>query len=325
MNSRDMINSSKKSNRTAQLRRRKRRYNNLWKLLLRALVWIGAAILYYSVYSLFLDTPYEYNLRHSTDKLRKEYEILQQRYDSLSVVLNNIEERDRGVFRALFESDPYSFSAADKNADIKYYEQLLKKSTKDLREELYNRTEKLTQKSNQMIASKENLVAKMVDVGSAANNIPAIQPIVNEQLTLLTASYGMRIHPFYKELQPHQGVDFTVPEGTRVFATADGVVKNVTLRNSTEGKTIIIDHGNGYETSYSHLHMINIPRGRSVKRGDIIGHSGNTGLSLIPHLHYEVRYNGVRVDPIHYFFGELSPEGYLKMIQIAQSGMQSFD
>ncbi|MFR9603652.1 MAG: M23 family metallopeptidase [Rikenellaceae bacterium] len=314
-----------KRNRTAQLRRRKRLRSNIWRLLLRSLVWIGAAVLYYSLYSLFLDTPYEYNLRHSTDRLRQEYTILQQRYDSLTMVMDNIVERDRGVFRTLFESEPYDFSSVEEETNIRRYEELLRMSSDELRRELNSRTSSLETTCQEMITSKENLVAKMERVGKDASNIPSIQPIVNEQLTLLTASYGMRIHPFYKKLQHHQGVDFTIPEGTRVFATADGVVKNVTLRNSTEGKTIVLDHGNGYETSYSHLNIISVPRGRSVKKGDIIGHSGNTGLSLVPHLHYEVKFKGVRVDPIHYFFGELSPQGYQRIISIAQSGMQSFD
>lgn len=161
-------------------------------------------------------------------------------------------------------------------------------------------------------------------VGDGRNRIPAIQPVINQQLTLLTASYGMRIHPFYRTLQSHQGVDYTVPEGSRVFATADGRVKEIASR-STAGRTIVIDHGNGYETSYSHLLAVNVRRGQEVRRGDIIGLSGNTGLSIAPHLHYEVRHNGMRVDPIHYFFMELSPVEYQRIIRIAQSGMQSFD
>jgi murein DD-endopeptidase MepM/ murein hydrolase activator NlpD len=156
------------------------------------------------------------------------------------------------------------------------------------------------------------------------NHIPAIQPVINPQLSLLTASYGMRIHPFFKTLKSHQGVDYTLPEGSRVFATADGTIKEVSTR-STSGQSVVIDHGNGFETSYSHLGKINVRKGEKVKRGDIIALSGNTGLSLAPHLHYEVRNNGMRVDPIHYFFLELSPAEYQRIIHIAQSGMQSFD
>ena len=142
---------------------------------------------------------------------------------------------------------------------------------------------------------------------------------------MLTASYGMRIHPFYKTLTSHQGVDYTVGEGSRVFATADGRVKSVVTQRTSSGNTLVIDHGNGYETVYSHLNKIYAKKGDRVKRGDIIAQSGNTGLSLAPHLHYEIRHNGMRVDPIHYFFMELDYKDYQKIIKIAQTGMQSFD
>ena len=135
----------------------------------------------------------------------------------------------------------------------------------------------------------------------------------------------MRSHPSDKTLRSHQGGDYTIPEGSRVFATADGTVREVAQRNSTSGQTVVIDHGNGYETSYNHLSKINVRKGQQVRRGDIIALSGDTGLSLAPHLHYEVRYNGMRVDPIHYCFMELSPTEYQRLMRIAQSGMQSFD
>ena len=175
------------------------------------------------------------------------------------------------------------------------------------------------------LADSYDRMAAAIDSCAYRNRIPAIQPIINKQLTLLTTSYGMRINPFQKVLRSHQGVDYAIPEGSRVFATADGTVKEVSLRNSTSGQTVVIDHGGGYETLYSHLGRIGVRRGQRVRRGDIIALSGNSGLSLAPHLHYEVRCNGMRVDPIHYFFMELSPDDYQRMMRIARSGMQSFD
>jgi murein DD-endopeptidase MepM/ murein hydrolase activator NlpD len=149
--------------------------------------------------------------------------------------------------------------------------------------------------------------------------------VLNNQLTLITAGYGNIFNPFYRTLKSHQGVDYTIAEGSSVFATADGVVREISDKNSTLGKTIIIDHGNGYKTSYSHLLSTLVRRGQKVQRGDVIALTGNSGLSLAPHLHYEVRYNDLRVDPIHYFFMELTPDEYQRIIRIAQSGMQSFD
>ncbi len=312
-------------NRISDLRRRKRIRRNLFRLLLRGAVWCGVTIVYYVLFSIFFDTPAEYKARHSTDVLREEYEALSARYDTLAMVMENITARDKSIFRVLFESDPYDFDSEIEQQRLIRYEDLLGYSTSELLAELNNRTSEFNESVDNMVTSHENLVSKMEHSPEVIRAIPAIQPIANTQLTLLTASYGMRTNPFYKKLASHQGVDFTIPEGTDIFASADGVVKSTSLTNSTQGKTLVIDHGNGYETSYSHLNRIKVTRGRRVKRGEVIAESGNTGLSLVPHLHYEVKYNGVRVDPIHYFFGELTPEEYQRMIRIAKSGMQSFD
>lgn len=256
--------------------------------------------------------------------MRDEYTRLEARYDSLRTVMENVSERDRNVFNILFESDPYDFDTEYETKRLATYESLLDKSDRQIILELKEKVRQSEATLTKLNESYLELQRLLDTVGDGRNRIPAIQPVINQQLTLLTASYGMRIHPFYRTLQSHQGVDYTVPEGSRVFATADGRVKEISTR-STAGRTIVIDHGNGYETSYSHLLAVNVRRGQEVRRGDIIGLSGNTGLSIAPHLHYEVRHNGMRVDPIHYFFMELSPVEYQRIIRIAQSGMQSFD
>lgn len=309
----------------ARLRRRKRRRQNLIRVTVHFFVWAGVAVLYYVGFSIFFDTPVEYELKHSTDRLRREYTALSQRYDSLTLVMQNLAERDRNVFRILFESDPYDFDSEYERRKTVTYENIVDRSSRQLKRELRERLSGMEQRLEELNASYLDLQALIDTTGRGCDNIPSIQPVINKQLTLLTASYGMRIHPFYKTLQSHQGVDYTIPEGSRVFATADGVVRDVAQRNSTSGLTVVIDHGNGYETSYSHLSKINVGKGQQVRRGDIIALSGDTGLSLAPHLHYEVRNNGMRVDPIHYFFMELSPTEYQRLMRIAQSGMQSFD
>ena len=308
-----------------RLRRRKRRKQRIIRATVHFFAWIGFAVLYYVGFSLFFDTPVEYELKHSTDRLRREYDALAARYDSLATVLDNLSARDRSVFRTLFESDPYDFDSEYERKRAATYESVVGRSTRRLKHELRERTEALERKLDELNASYLALQSRIDSAGRDCDRIPSIQPVINKQLTLLTASYGMRIHPFYKTLQSHQGVDYTVPEGSRVFATADGVVRDAAQRHSTLGRTVVIDHGNGYETSYSHLSRINVRKGQRVRRGDIIALSGDTGLSIAPHLHYEVRHNGIRVDPIHYFFMELTPTEYQRMIRIAQSGMQSFD
>ena len=280
-----------------RLRRRRRRKQRIIRATVHLFVWLGMAVLYYVGFSVFFDTPFEYQMKHSTDRLRREYEALSARYDSLSTVLGNLSERDRNVFRILFESEPYDFDSEHEQRQSSTYEKIVGRSTRQLKRELRERVNEMERQLETLNASYLELQARIDTAGRRCDNIPSIQPVINKQLTLLTASYGMRIHPFYKTLQSHQGVDYTIPEGSRVFATADGVVRDVALRNSTSGQTVVIDHGNGYETSYSHLSKINVRKGQTVRRGDIIALSGDTGLSLAPHLHYEVRLDGMRVDP----------------------------
>ena len=293
--------------------------------LLQVLGWLGGAVVYYILFSLLFDTPAEYELRHSTDRLKSEYETLLAEYDSLAVVVDNVIERDRSIFAIMFDSEPYDFNSEYNNQRVELHESLLAKSNREMDEILKTSLDKLEQKCNTLTESYTALDNELQAVGTKRNNIPSIQPVTNHELTLLTAAYGTLMHPFYRTLQAHQGVDYAVPEGTRIFATADGIVREIKGKNSTSGETIIIDHRNGYTTSYSHLQSVKVKRGSKVQRGDIIALSGNSGLSLAPHLHYEVRYNGMRVDPIHYFFMELTPDEYQRIMRIAQSGMQSFD
>lgn len=293
--------------------------------LFTTLAWISAALLYYVCFALLFDTPEEHRMREQTDRLHKEYEMLSNRYDSLEMILDNITQRDQSVFRILFETDPYDLDIERQEERLAIQEKNISKSKTQLLEELAARIDELGKQTDKLEGSWQNINDLSEQIGTNINNIPSIQPVLNKQLTLLTAGYGTILNPFYRTLKSHQGVDYTVGEGSSIFATADGVVKEISDKNSTLGKTIIIDHGNGYQTSYSHLLSVGVRRGQKVQRGDIIALSGNSGLSLAPHLHYEVRYNDIRIDPIHYFFMELSPDEYQRIIRIAQSGMQSFD
>lgn len=299
--------------------------NKITRFVITLLTWVGAAVLYYIVFSLLFDTPAEYELRHSTDRMRAEYEVLSARYDSLNMVVDNIVERDRNIFGILFESTPYDFDSDYKQQRLALHERLLGESKHRMLRDLTASTDELEEKLRQVESTYNTLQHNLDSLGGGCDHIPSIQPVINHQLTLLTAGYGMLMHPFYRTLQSHQGIDYTIPEGESIFATADGVVKDVLGKTSTSGITVVIDHGNGYTTSYSHLQKAKVKKREKVRRGDIIALSGNSGLSLSPHLHYEVRYEGVRVDPVHYFFMELTPDEYQKIMRISQSGMQSFD
>ena len=312
------------NNDTSKRKRRIRRQKTV-RFFVNFFAWLAVAMLYYFGFSILFDTPAEHRMRHSADRLRQEYEVLTARYDSLEMVLDNITERDRSVFRVLFEADPYDFDTEQNEARLALHEKTVSKSRRELKTDLAEGIDRLYGKAAVLEESYRAIKQLGDSLGEASNCIPSIQPVVNNQLTLLTAGYGTILNPFYRALESHQGVDYTLSEGSSVFATADGRVKEIADKNSTSGKTVVIDHGNGYQTSYGHLLSILVRRGQQVHRGDLIALSGNSGLSLAPHLHYEVRYNGIRVDPIHYFFMELSPDEYQRIIRISQSGMQSFD
>ena len=306
-------------------KRRQPRRQRVIRFIVQLFAWIGAALLYYVAFALLFDTPLAHRMRHSSDVLRSEYETLSARYDSLEMVLDNVAERDRSIFRILFESDPYDLESEQSEERLALHEKTISKSKRDIITDLHQRIDNVDKRIADLESSWNRIKLLGATLGEKSNRIPSIQPVLNKQLSLLTAGYGNLLNPFYRTLHSHQGVDYTVAEGSSVFATADGTVKEISDKSSTLGKTIVIDHGNGYQTSYSHLLSTLVRRGQKVQRGDIIALSGNSGLSLAPHLHYEVRFNGLRVDPIHYFFMELSPVEYSRIIRISQSGMQSFD
>lgn len=287
--------------------------------------WVSAILIYYIGFSFLFDTPYEHQLRQDNNKLRQEYNSMAERYDSLEMILDNITARDKSVFRILFESNPYDLDTEQSEERLALQEKTISKPKRELEADLNQRINELSKHVDELESSWKRIKTLGDSLGQNSSNIPSIQPVLNKQLTLLTAGYGTILNPFYRTLKSHQGIDYTVAEGSSVFATADGVVKEISDKNSTLGKTIVIDHQNGYKTSYSHLMSVVVRRGQKVERGDIIALSGNSGLSLAPHLHYEVRYNDMRIDPIHYFFMELTPDEYQRIIRIAQSGMQSFD
>lgn len=306
-------------------RKSSRRLRRAMPYVLNVLVWVTMLFGWWTVLAFVVDMPAEYKLRHSTDDLRVEYAKLSERYDSLNVVLENVVRRDENVFRKLFESNPYDLSADVDKARIALREELMNKDSEELITILSDRIESAEHKEHEIVYTHNELKYHISNETLSINCVPGIQPVNNRQLTLLAAGKKPLINPFHRAMREHHGVDYLVPEGTAVFATADGTVKSLSEKNTSHGKAITIDHGNGYETSYSHLLDIRVKKGQEVKRGDIIALSGNSGLSFAPHLHYEVIYNDTRVDPVHYFFIELNPEEYQRIIRIALSSMQSFD
>lgn len=302
-----------------------RRNPRLIKWTIRFFSGVAVAVVYFVVFSIFFDTPIEYELKKSTRRIENEYETLLQRYDTLQQVLNNVAERDRSVYNILFESDPQMQEDKDRQRRLDFRKRLEGMSNLELGNWFDEHLGLLYQQVTNYVAMTEQQQARVAADVRQALSIPAIQPVDNHQLTLLTASFGERVHPFFKTMTQHTGVDYSVPTGTAVFATADGEVRSLKSRSQTSGLSIVIDHGNGYETVYSHLDKVVAQPGRHVNRGDIIAFSGNSGLSFAPHLHYEVRYKGKPVDPLNYFFVELDMPSMRKLREISRMGMQSFD
>lgn len=298
--------------------------NRILTFTIHFLLWVALIGVCYALV-LFIDMPAEYKLRHSTDELRTEYTNLTARYDELSEVIDNVIARDENVFRKLFESNPYDLTIDNDQERIALHESLMAMDNEELLLKLSDGLQNAENNKDALTRSYENMMYAYETTSLSIDCIPAIQPVNNRQLTLLAAGKKPLINPFHRAMREHHGVDYLIPEGTAVFATADGIVQSLSEKNTTHGKAITIDHGNGYQTSYSHLLDIRVKKGDKVKRGDIIAMSGNSGLSFAPHLHYEVIFNGMRVDPVHYFFLELNAEEYQRIIRIALSSMQSFD
>lgn len=299
--------------------------NRILTLSVHLLLWIASVTLFYVLLSIFVDMPAETELRNTNNKLNSEYNKMSERYEELTEVIDNVVARDENVFRKLFESNPYDLTIDDDEERIALHESLMDLDNDELLSELNNKLQSAENDKDALTRSYEDMMYAHETTSLSIDCIPAIQPVNNRQLTLLAAGKKPLINPFHRTMREHHGVDYLIPEGTAVFATADGTVQSLSEKNTTHGKAITIDHGNGYQTSYSHLLDIRVKRGDKVKRGDIIAMSGNSGLSFAPHLHYEVIFNGTRVDPVHYFFLELNAEEYQRIIRIALSSMQSFD
>lgn len=265
-------------------------------------------------------------LRQENANLRYSYQLLDKEIDDLEKRMISLEKRDNNVYRSIFEANPIPDSARakiiDEIAELKKVRSMnqdqLVTSIADQLQRLFNRASfQQTSFGNieKMIERKEDLLAA----------IPAIQPVSNQDLERVASGFGYRIDPIYKVPKMHAGLDFTAPTGTPIYATADGRVKEANYNTSGYGNHVIINHGFGYETLYGHMVRIKAKAGQQVKRGEVIGWVGSTGKSTGPHCHYEVIKNGTKVDPIYFFYNDLSPEQYTRLLQLAATRNQSFD
>lgn len=268
----------------------------------------------------------EKRLQQQNNDLMQSYKILRNQLDATQQEMVELERRDNEIYRAIFEASPIPDSARLKAMEKRKEIQLVQNMSEDeLVGSLTNQLnglklriayqDKSYNDIDNMVKNKEKLLAA----------IPAIQPVSNKNLNRIASGFGTRIDPVYKVRKMHAGLDFTAPQGTPIYATADGRVKTAGYNAGGYGNHVVVNHGYGYETLYGHMVRIKAKIGQRVKRGEIIGYVGNTGKSTGPHCHYEVHKNGRPINPVYYFYNDLNPEQFDRIVKMAAASNQSLD
>ena len=277
----------------------------LWAVMLRGLAYfVGSLIIaaiYYLVFASFVDTPKEKALLREIDQLTLQYDIIHREMDNIDKVIGQLQETDDNLYRTIFEAEPISPALRESGTGgINRYKSLEGYRNSDIVIETAKRLDNIKKKIYVQSKSFDDLIDLAKRKEEMLEAIPAIIPISSRDLIHIASGFGLRIHPIYKIIKFHAGMDFTAPLGTDVYATGNGVVSAVESSKRGLGNYVIIDHGFGYQSIYAHLDRFNVRRGQKVSRGDVIGFVGSTGLSTAPHLHYEVLINGTHVNPARY-------------------------
>lgn len=272
------------------------------------------------------DSPREKELERELERYEMKLEVINNEMDQLNQLANNLESRDKKIYRAIFEAEPIPENIRKAGyGGVNYYSDAEKFSNPELIKETQKRLDKLTKEYKVLSQSYKEITQLASKKQEMLGAIPSIQPIKNEELNRIASGYGKRIHPIYKTKRFHEGIDFTASKGASVFATGNGKVIKTEYSRRGYGNQVIIDHGYGYKTMYAHLKDFEVEQGEKVKRGQKIGSIGNTGLSTGPHLHYEVRKKGKKINPINFFHNDLDPEEYEKVVKLANRANQSLD
>ena len=274
----------------------------------------------------FFDSPKEKRLKLEIQNLTSQYEVINNDMHQVETVLDEIQERDDNIYRVIFEADPIPTSIRKQGfGGVNRYEKLLGLSNSEL---MINTSKKIDQLTKQLYLQSKSF-DEVIDLAKNKSNmlasIPAIQPVANKDLKRMASGYGYRIHPIYKTRKMHYGMDFSAKTGTEIYATGDGIVSKIKRSKRGYGNYVKINHGFGYETLYAHMSKYIVKRGQKVKRGEVIGYVGNSGISTAPHLHYEVRKDNKKINPMNFYYNDLSPEEYEKMLEISLQSNQSLD
>ena len=276
--------------------------------------------------STYFESPKEKALAREVQNMQLQFDLLNKKMNEAEIVLNNIEERDNTIYRLYFGANPIpeeqrriGFGGVNRYKNLEGYDNSSLIIETNKRIDILQKQIVVQSKSLDEI----KLLAKEKEKFLAT--IPAIQPVKNEDLTRMASGFGYRTDPFTKVRKFHAGMDFTAPRGTPIYATGDGVVKRADSRATGYGKHIRIDHGFGYMSLYAHLYKYNVKPYQKVKRGDLIGFVGSTGRSEAPHLHYEIFKDNLKINPINFYYGNLSAEEFGKLLEKASLENQSLD
>ncbi|HHP7240055.1 MAG TPA: M23 family metallopeptidase [Cyclobacteriaceae bacterium] len=301
-----------------------------WDIILNFLGFIAISMILavgmMYVYGYYFDSPKEALLKKENQELMFYYEVLNKELESVKKMLSALEVRDDNVYRVIFGSEPIPSSIRNAGVGgVNRYKDILNEDLEmeDLVISTKSSIDKLKKKMYIQSKSYDELMELAQNKEKLYSSMPAIQPVSNKNLRRLSSGYGMRIDPILKVRQMHPGIDFSAPIGTPVYATGDGVVKMVRTSYGGYGKRVEIDHGFGFITRYAHLDSYIVKRGQEVKRGECIGYVGNTGKSTAPHLHYEIIKDYQQINPVHYFYKDLSPQEYEEILELASIENQS--
>lgn len=298
--------------------------------LLRVLGFIAASVvtafIIVAIAFRFVDSPKEKLLRQQNDDLKDNYAVLTERVKQLELQMDELENRDNNVYRSIFEAKPVPDSARITDIETKKEVKLVESMGEtDLVTSMAFQLNNLSLRLVYMAKSFIEIEEMVKNKEKLLEAIPAIQPLSNKDLTRIASGFGNRIDPVYKIPKFHAGLDFTAPIGTPIYATADGTIKTANFNAGGYGNHVVINHGYGYETLYGHMIRIKARVGQNVKRGEVIGYVGSTGKSTGPHCHYEVHRNGSPLDPVYFFYNDLTPAQYDRLLKLAASNNQSLD
>jgi murein DD-endopeptidase MepM/ murein hydrolase activator NlpD len=273
-----------------------------------------------------IETPKEKALKRELEHMKLQYGLLNRKMEQAQQVLANVEDRDNNIYRLYFEANPIPEEQRMAGfGGINRYRNLEGFDNSKLIIESHKKLDVLTKRIVVQSRSLDEIANLAEDKENLLASIPAIMPVKNEDLKRMASGYGWRTDPFTKVRKFHYGMDFTAPQGTPVYATGDAVVERADNRSSGYGKHIRLNHGYGYVSLYGHLYKYNVKVGQKVQRGDLIGFVGSTGRSQAPHVHYEIFKDGEKINPINFYYGQLSPAEFDEILQQAQQENQSLD